>query len=117
VDQDRFWELVEAAGAVAGGDCQAQAIQLAAMLEQLPAEEILAFERHRPKRRYQRTASTITSGGKRKPAKADRTAGAGRDRVRIPAVSPLSRGHEECNRARAIDLGDPSAAKNEVSLL
>jgi hypothetical protein len=46
VDQDRFWELVEAAGAVAGGDCQAQAIQLAAMLEQLPAEEIIAFERH-----------------------------------------------------------------------
>ncbi len=46
MDQDRFWELVEAAGAVAGGDCQAQAIQLAAMLEQLPAEEIIAFERH-----------------------------------------------------------------------
>jgi hypothetical protein len=46
VDQDRFWELVEAAGAVAGGDYQAQATQLAAMLEQLPAEEIIAFERH-----------------------------------------------------------------------
>ena len=46
MDQDRFWELVEAAGAVAGDDCQAQAIQLAAMLEQLPAEEIIAFERH-----------------------------------------------------------------------
>jgi Protein of unknown function (DUF4240) len=46
VDQDRFWELVEAAGAVAGGNCETQAIQLAAMLEQLPAEEIIAFERH-----------------------------------------------------------------------
>jgi hypothetical protein len=31
----------------------------------------------RPKRRYQRTASTITSGGKQKPAKADRGAGTG----------------------------------------
>src|SRR5215212_6853612 len=30
----------------------------------------------RPKRRYQRTASTMTSGGKRKPAKADRRTGA-----------------------------------------
>jgi hypothetical protein len=46
VDQDRFWELVEAAGAVADGGCQGQAIQLAAMLEQLSAEEIIAFERH-----------------------------------------------------------------------
>jgi hypothetical protein len=29
------------------------------------------------KRRYQRTASTMTSGGKRKPAKAERAMGAG----------------------------------------
>jgi hypothetical protein len=34
----------------------------------------------RPKRRYQRTASTITSGGKQKPAKADRGTVAGRGR-------------------------------------
>src|SRR6266545_700357 len=34
----------------------------------------------RPKRRYQRTASTITSAGKRKPAKVDRGTGAGRER-------------------------------------
>src|SRR5215216_256008 len=32
------------------------------------------------KRRYQRTASTITSGGKQKPAKADREMIAGRGR-------------------------------------
>jgi Protein of unknown function (DUF4240) len=45
VDQDRFWGLVEAAGAGSGGDCGVQATQLAALLEQLPAEEIIAFER------------------------------------------------------------------------
>jgi hypothetical protein len=32
------------------------------------------------KRRYQRTASTITSGGKQKPARADRAMGSGRTR-------------------------------------
>jgi hypothetical protein len=32
----------------------------------------------RAKRRYQRTAGTITSGGKQKPAKADRAIAAGR---------------------------------------
>jgi hypothetical protein len=36
--------------------------------------------RDRPKRRYQRTARTITSGGKQKPAKADRAMGVGRRR-------------------------------------
>jgi dihydropteroate synthase len=43
------------------------------------------------KRRYQRTASTITSGGKRKPANADRVARAGRERrILIPTVSLLN---------------------------
>jgi hypothetical protein len=46
VQQDRFWELVEASGEGSGGDCEAQATQLAAMLEQLPAAEIISFERH-----------------------------------------------------------------------
>src|SRR5215207_4579151 len=40
----------------------------------------------RPKRRYQRTVRTMTSGGKRKPAKADRVAGAGRRRRGFIAV-------------------------------
>src|SRR4029453_12172033 len=45
----------------------------------------------RPKRRYQRTASTIPSGGKRKPANADRVAGAGRgQRDLMAAVSLLN---------------------------
>src|SRR6266540_5176765 len=52
----------------------------------------------RPKRRYQRTAMTMTSGGKRKPAKADRGAGTGRGRrVLMPAVSPLGHGHSQRN--------------------
>src|SRR6266508_1047132 len=51
----------------------------------------------RPKRRYQRTAKTITSGGKRKPAKADRGAGAGRGRVLMSAVSPLGHDPSQCN--------------------
>ena len=53
------------------------------------------------KRRYQRTASTITSGGKRKPAKADRGSGAGRGRRGLmPTVSRLEDGHHERNSAR-----------------
>jgi hypothetical protein len=55
-------------------------------------EELFDVAVARPKRRYQRTARTMTSGGKRKPAKADRVAGAGRGRrVLIPAVSPPGR--------------------------
>src|SRR5215211_677073 len=54
----------------------------------------------RPKRRYQRTASTITSGGKRKPAKADRGIEAGRGRRGLmPTVSRLEGGHRERNSA------------------
>src|SRR6266511_425889 len=54
----------------------------------------------RPKRRYQRTASTITSGGKRKPAKADRGTAVGRERrVLMPTASLLRRGHSQCNSA------------------
>jgi hypothetical protein len=45
-----------------------------------------------PTRSYQRTASTITSAGRRKPAKADRVAGPGRGRrALISAVSLLGR--------------------------
>jgi hypothetical protein len=52
----------------------------------------------RPKRSNQRTASTITSAGKRKPAKAERGTGAGRGRrVLIPTVSLLRCVHGECN--------------------
>src|SRR6266545_5986175 len=59
------------------------------------------------KRRYQRIDRTITSGGKRKPAKPDRVAGAGRGRrVLMPAVSLLGRGHSQCNSApRALKAG------------
>jgi Protein of unknown function (DUF4240) len=46
VDLDRFWELVEAAAIAALRDCEAQAEQLTAMLEQLPPEEVVSFERH-----------------------------------------------------------------------
>jgi hypothetical protein len=48
--------------------------------------------------RYQRTASTITSDGKRKPAKAEQAMGAERwRRVLMPAVSLLKDGHRERN--------------------
>jgi hypothetical protein len=51
-------------------------------------EQFLDVAVRRPRRRYQRTARTMTSGGKRKPAKTDRVAGAGRGRRGfIPAVS------------------------------
>jgi hypothetical protein len=46
VDLDRFWELVEAAAVAGDVDCQAQAEQLTAMLEQLARKEIVSFERH-----------------------------------------------------------------------
>jgi hypothetical protein len=42
----------------------------------------------------------MTSGGKRKPAKADREREAGRGRrVLMPTVSPLEGDHSECNSA------------------
>jgi hypothetical protein len=61
-------------------------------------EQFLDVAVGRPKRRYQRTPTTITSGGKRNPAKADRGSGGGRGRqVRMPAVSLLERSHSERN--------------------
>jgi hypothetical protein len=42
------------------------------------SQEFFESRKDRPKRRYQRTASTITSGGKKKPAKADGTVDTGR---------------------------------------
>jgi hypothetical protein len=48
---------------------------------------------------------TITSDGKRKPAKVDRGTGAGRGRrVLLPAVSRLERGHRERNSACIDDM-------------
>jgi hypothetical protein len=61
-------------------------------------EQFLDVAVGQPKRRYQWTARMMTSGGKRKPAKADRLAGAGRGRRDLmPSVLPLERGHSECN--------------------
>jgi hypothetical protein len=60
----------------------------------------VAIGQAEPNRKYQRTATTITSGGNRKPAKADRGRGAERGRRGLMAtVSPLRRGHGERNRA------------------
>jgi transposase len=58
----------------------------------------------RPKCRYQRTARTMTSAGKRKPAKAERAMGAGRGQRGIMlVVSLLERGHCERNSAQVGD--------------
>jgi hypothetical protein len=58
------------------------------------------------KRRYQRTATTMTLGGRRKPAKAHRGSGAARGRrVLTPAVSPLEHGHSQPNSPRDLFLG------------
>jgi len=64
-------------------------------------EQLLDVAVERPKRRYQRTATTITSGGNRKPEKADRAAGAepGEWRDLMPGVSLLQGGHSERNSA------------------
>jgi hypothetical protein len=52
------------------------------------------------KRRYQRMASTITSGGKQKPANAERAIGAVRQRrVLMATVCLLQLGHSSCNSA------------------
>src|SRR4029453_14818458 len=63
--------------------------------------------------RYQRTARTITSGGKRKPAKADRGAGAGGGRpVLLAAVALPGRGRRRCNSAgRGADTPQEIPAK------
>jgi hypothetical protein len=54
-----------------------------------------------PKRRYQRTSSKFTSGGKPRPEKVDRGTGAGRGPVLMAAVWPLGRAHGR-NSAAAI---------------
>src|SRR6266567_3197634 len=56
----------------------------------------------KPYRRYQRTASIITSAGKRKPAKAEGTPTTGRRRRSriIPPLSPISNSYRQRNRAR-----------------
>src|SRR5215211_9128808 len=63
------------------------------------------------KRRYQRTASTITSGGKQKPAKADCGIVAGRGRrVLMTPVCLLGLARSRCNSARGgiqQDVGAP----------
>src|SRR4029453_19172694 len=52
------------------------------------------------KRRYQRTASTMTSGGKQKPAKADEAIGAGPGRrVVMATVCVPWLAHSRCNSA------------------
>jgi hypothetical protein len=52
-------------------------------------------------RRYQRTASTITSGEKQNPAKADRGMGSGRTRrVLMTSVWLLGSAHSRCNSAQ-----------------
>src|SRR6266540_4384315 len=62
------------------------------------------------KRRYQRTASTMTSGGKQKPAKAERVRGEGRRRRgRIPIVCLLDPDHSICNSASRRAKGSPRA--------
>jgi hypothetical protein len=58
--------------------------------------------------RYQRTASTITSGGKQKPAKADRGMGSGRTRrVLMTPVWLVGSGHSRCNSASPLGPGGP----------
>ena len=62
-------------------------------------------------RRYQRTASTMTSGGKRKPAKADRGTGATRGRrILMRAVLLVEGGHRERNSALTRIGALPTAA-------
>jgi hypothetical protein len=44
VDHERFWSIVEAANAAAGGDSRRQAGLVAQALQALPVDEILAFD-------------------------------------------------------------------------
>jgi hypothetical protein len=61
-------------------------------------EELLDVAVGQPEAQIQRIASTITSGGKRKPAKADRETGPGGGRrVLIPGVSVLKHDPRRCN--------------------
>jgi hypothetical protein len=43
VDHERFWSIVDAANAAAGGDCGRQAQLVAQALQAVPVDEILAF--------------------------------------------------------------------------
>jgi hypothetical protein len=70
----------------------------------------------RPKRRYQRTASTITSGGKRKPAKADRGTGAGSGRVHMPAVSSAQARSRATQQSRSIAWPDGAVVDDATFL-
>src|SRR5215216_5189555 len=57
------------------------------------------------KRRYQRTASTMMSGGKQKPAKADEAIGAGPGRrVVMATVCVPWLGHSRCNSAEPLGI-------------
>jgi hypothetical protein len=63
-------------------------------------EELFDIAVGDPKRRYQRTTTTMTSDGKRKPTEADREAGARRGRrVLMTPVSLIQGGHSERNSA------------------
>jgi hypothetical protein len=66
---------------------------------------------------WQRTASTMTSGGERKPAKAERALGAGRGRrVLMPAVWLLEGGHRERNSAASgHDRRSPPEQRSELA--
>lgn len=45
MNRERFWSIVEAADAAAGGDCRRQAELVVQALQALPVNEILAFQR------------------------------------------------------------------------
>jgi hypothetical protein len=45
MDREQFWELIEAARTAAGGDCQAQTVQLVAALGDRSVNEVLAWDR------------------------------------------------------------------------
>src|SRR6266508_5550534 len=61
------------------------------------------------KRRYQRTASTMTSGGKQKPAKADGAIGVGPGRrVVMATVCVPWLAHSRCNSALRRHPGEPA---------
>jgi hypothetical protein len=64
------------------------------------SQEFLDVAIRQPEAQYQRTASTMMSGGKPKPAKADRAAGPRPGRVLMPAVLPLGRAHGERSSAQ-----------------
>src|SRR4029453_1409189 len=68
-------------------------------------------------RRYQRTASTITSGGKQKPAKADRGMVAGRGRgVLMTTACPLGARSQQMQQRRRDPLGGAVANSSTAAL-